>query len=111
MRRWLAILIIAAVGGPVQAQSQAGTAASGPAPTKRLDLTLPKENPTVRASKQATMPGEFPSQRDNVKQIQIPLGKSANLGSTGGGIDDSVARCRAKRTSEEREACEARLDI
>jgi hypothetical protein len=45
-----------------------------------------------------------------VQQIRIPFGKSGPSGSSGGGIDDSVARCRAKVTSEAREACEAGLD-
>ena len=63
----------------------------------------------MRASKQATIPGENRPQRQTVQQIRIPLGKPAGA-STGGGIDDSVARCRAKVTSEAREACEAGLD-
>jgi len=112
MRPWLLIAVVMATfAGPASAQSRPDPAASAPAPNKRLDLNLPRENPTVRASKQATMPGDLPSQRQELKQFQIPLGKRPDLGqSGGGGIDDSVARCRAKRTSEEREACEARLD-
>jgi hypothetical protein len=112
MRPWLVVLVVmAALAGPAHAQAQAQPAASAPLPPKRLNLNLPKENPAVRANRQATMPGDLPSQRQDLKQIQIPLGKSADAGpSRGGGIDDSAARCRAKRTSEEREACEARLD-
>jgi hypothetical protein len=111
LRTWLAVaLAVAMAGGFTRASSQPATAASAPPPNKRLNLDLPKENPAVRANRQATMPGDLPSQRQNLKQIQIPLGKSTDTGPSGGGIDDSVARCRAKRTSEEREACEARLD-
>ena len=44
-------------------------------------------------------------------QLNVKFGKgSSRAGPTTGGIDDSVARCRAKRTSAEREACEAGLD-
>jgi hypothetical protein len=112
MRPWVVVLVVvAALGSPARAPSQAQNAASAPVPAKRLNLNLPPENPAVRANRQATMPGDLPSQRQNLKQIQIPLGKSDDAGpSRGGGIDDSAARCRAKRTSEEREACEARLD-
>ncbi len=97
------------MSSPAHAQSQPGAAASAPVPAKRLNLNLPSENPAVRANRQATMPGDLPSQRQNLKQIQIPFGKGDAGASRGGGIDDSAARCRAKRTSEEREACEARL--
>ena len=112
MRPWLVIGLVMAVPGALAlAQTQPPPAASAPVPAKRLNLNLPSENPAVRANRQATMPGDLPSQRQNLKQIQIPLGKSTDTGpSRGGGIDDSAARCRAKRTSEEREACEARLD-
>jgi hypothetical protein len=112
MRAWLVIpLAMVVSGGLAHAQSQPQPAASAPVPAKRLNLDLPSENPAVRANRQATMPGDLPSQRQNLKQIQIPLGKSGDSGASGrSGIDDSAARCRAKRTSEEREACEARLD-
>ena len=112
IRRWVAIAVtVVMAGGPAHAQAQPQAAASAPVPAKRLNLELPSENPAVRANRQATMPGDLPSQRQNLKQIQIPLGKRIDTGPSGGsGIDDSVARCRAKRTSEEREACEARLD-
>jgi hypothetical protein len=112
IRTWLAVAVAVAIAsGLAHAQTQPPPAASAPVPPKRLNLNLPSENPAVRANRQATMPGDLPSQRQNLKQIQIPLGKSTDAGpSRGGGIDDSAARCRAKRTSEEREACEARLD-
>jgi hypothetical protein len=112
MRPWLVILAVMAVPADLtHAQTQPQSAASAPLPPKRLNLELQKESPAVRGNRQATIPGDLPSQRQNLKQIQIPLGKSTNTGpSTGGGIDDSAARCRAKPTSQEREACEARLD-
>ena len=44
-------------------------------------------------------------------RLRIPLGQGTRgSGSATGGIDDSMARCRAKRTSDERERCEAGLD-
>ena len=108
----LSMLLVAAISiGPAMAQVQApAPAASAPPPIdQRLHSTPASENPTVRASKQATIPGENRPQRQTVQQIRIPIGKPAGS-STGGGIDDSVARCRAKVTSEAREACEAGLD-
>jgi hypothetical protein len=111
MKRLLMLLVAAISIGPAMAQAQApARAASAPPPIdQRLHPTPAPENPTVRASKQATIPGENRPQRQTVQQIRIPLGKPAGP-STGGGIDDSVARCRAKVTSEAREACEAGLD-
>ena len=111
MKRLLMLVLAGMLIGPASAQTQA-PAASAPAepPTKRLSTTPAPENPTVRASKQAQIPGDLRPQRQTVQQIRIPLGKSGSGGSGGGGIDDSVARCRAKVTSEAREACEAGLD-
>jgi len=103
----LAGFLIVPAGAQTQAQAPA---ASAPPPAKRLNTAPAPENPTVRASKQATIPGDLRPQRQTVQQIRIPFGKSGPAGSSGGGIDDSVARCRAKVTSEAREACEAGLD-
>ena len=64
----------------------------------------------MQRSKEATIPGDLRPERQTVPQVRIPLGKGSYSGGTSGGIDDSVARCRAKRTSEERERCEAGLD-
>ncbi|HET9205353.1 MAG TPA: hypothetical protein VFO28_03875 [Burkholderiaceae bacterium] len=112
MMRLLMWVLVGLALGPVSAQvqtpSDAASAVSPPA--KRLNTTPAPENPTVRASKQAQIPGDLRPQRQTVQQIRIPLGKSGSGGGSGGGIDDSVARCRAKVTSEAREACEAGLD-
>ena len=112
MRRLLMLVLAGFAVGPAsaQTQAQAPAASAAPPPAKRLNSAPAAENPTVRASKQATIPGELRPQRQTVQQVRIPLGKSGNGASTGGGIDDSVARCRAKVTSEAREACEAGLD-
>jgi hypothetical protein len=110
MNRLLMLVLAGFVcGASAQTQAPAPAASAAPPPAKRLNATPAPENPTVRASKQATIPGENRPQRQTVQQIRIPLGKPAGS-STGGGIDDSVARCRAKVTSEAREACEAGLD-
>jgi hypothetical protein len=52
-----------------------------------------------------------------VPQLSIPFKRTEDAKANnpmrskpvGGGIDDSVAQCRAKRTAEEREACERAL--
>jgi hypothetical protein len=112
MKRLLVMLLAGLAICPAGAQTQAPPpAASAPPPLdKRLNPTPAPENPTVRASKQSQIPGDLRPQRQTVQQIRIPIGKSGGSGSGGGGIDDSVARCRAKVTSEAREACEAGLD-
>ena len=115
MKRLLATLILAMVTiGPAIAQPQAAPpAASGPqTPYKRVQPLPPPEAPAVQRSKEATIPGDLRPERETVPQIRIPLNKQKypSGSSSGGGINDSVARCRAKRTSEEREACEAGLD-
>ena len=111
MKRLLMLIAAAASIGMASAQTQAPAAAASaaPPPPKRLSNAPAPENPTVRASKQSQIPGDLRPQRQTVQQIRIPIGKSGSGGS-GGGIDDSVARCRAKVTSEAREACEAGLD-
>jgi hypothetical protein len=103
---------LAAVGGAASAQMQTPAApASGPTtPYKRINPLPPPEAPAVRKSKESTMPGDLRPERQTVPQVRIPLGKVYQGESGGGGIDDSVARCRAKRTSEERERCEAGLE-
>jgi len=115
MKRSLATLVLAVVTiGPAIAQPQAAPpAASAPqTPYKRIQPLPPPEAPAVQRSKEATIPGDLRPERETVPQIRIPLNKQKypSGGSSGGGIDDSVARCRAKRTSEERERCEAGLD-
>ena len=111
MRRWFIMLAAAAALGVASAQTQ--PPASAPVtPYKRVQPLPPPEAPAVQRSKEATIPGDLRPERETVPQIRIPLNKHKypSGGSSGGGIDDSVARCRAKRTSEERERCEAGLD-
>jgi hypothetical protein len=116
MKRSLATLVLAVVTiGPAIAQPQAAPpAASAPqTPYKRIQPLPPPEAPAVQRSKEATIPGDLRPERENVPQVRIQLNKQkypSGSSSSGGGIDDSVARCRAKRTSEERERCEAGLD-
>ena len=116
MKRLLATLVLAAMTiGPLMAQTQAAApAASAPqTPYKRIQPLPPPEAPAVQRSKEATIPGDLRPERENVPQVRIQLNKQkypSGSSSSGGGIDDSVARCRAKRTSAEREACEAGLD-
>src|SRR5215471_7024494 len=104
MRRFV-MLIAAMALEPAAAQQQTpAPAASAPAtPYKRVQPIPPPEAPAVQRSKEATIPGDLRPDRETVPQIRIPLGKRQYAPSAGGsGIDDSVARCRAKRTSEER---------
>lgn len=108
------VMLVAAIAlEPAAAQQQAAPAPAASAPTtpyKRIQPLPPPEAPAVQKSKGATIPGDLRPDRETVPQIRIPLGKgSYRAGPSTGGIDDSVARCRAKRTSEEREACEAGL--
>ena len=112
MKRWWVMLMLAAVNEAATAQPQGPEpAASKPAtPYKRVNPIPPPEAPAVQRSKEATIPGDLRPERETVPQIRIPLGKRQVAPSSGSGIDDSVARCRAKRTSEERERCEAGLD-
>jgi len=113
MRRCLILLALAAALGAASAQTQTPPAppASGPTtPYKRINPLPPPEGPAVRRSKEATIPGDLRPERQTVPQVRIPFGKVYQGESSGSGIDDSVARCRAKRTSEERERCEAGLD-
>jgi hypothetical protein len=121
MKRLLATLALATMAiGPAMAQPQpaapAASAASAPPPTSNKPRLTPMplphpEAPAVQRSKEATIPGDLRPERQAVPQLNLPFGKgSPRAGPTTGGIDDSVARCRAKRTSEEREACEAGLD-
>jgi hypothetical protein len=102
---------------PAQPPAQQGwtpvpQGASSPLPPakKRINTSPPTDTPTVKAYKESTNP-DYRPERETIPQISIPLGKgSYRAGPAAGGIDDSVARCRAKRTSAEREACEAGLD-
>ena len=114
MRRLLVGLVVAAaaLGGALAQTTAPAPAASAPAtPYKRINPIPPPEPPAVQRSKEATIPGDLRPEREPVPQIRIPIGKgSYRAGPSTGGIDDSVARCRAKRTSEERERCEAGLD-
>ncbi len=121
MKRLLATLVLATMAiGPAIAQTQpaapaASAASAPPAPSNKPRLApmpMPQpEAPAVQRSKGATIPGDLRPERQTVPQLTVPFGKgSSRAGPTTGGIDDSVARCRAKRTSEEREACEAGLD-
>jgi len=113
MKRWFVMWLAAAALAPATAQPQApqGAASAPTTPYKRVQPLPPPEAPAVQKSKEATIPGDLRPDRETVPQIRIPLGKgSYRSGPSTGGIDDSVARCRAKRTSEEREACEAGLD-
>ena len=114
MQRWCVMVVIAAVMSAATAQPQApAAAASAPkTPYKRVQPLPPPEPPAVQRSKEATIPGDLRPEREPVPQIRIPLHKNqySSRPPSGGGIDDSVARCRAKRTSEERERCEAGLD-
>jgi len=115
MQGWLAVLAIMGVtlvGASAHAADAPAAAASAPAtPYKRVKPVPPPEGTAVQRSKEATIPGDFRPERQTVPQLRIPLGKGAHReGPASGGVDDSVARCRAKPTSEERERCEASLD-
>lgn len=114
MKRWWVMLIGAtATLGAATAQQQApAPAASAPVtPYKRVKPLPPPEPTAVQRSKEATIPGDLGPDRTIVPQLRIPFGKgSYHGGPSTGSIDDSVARCRAKKTSEERERCEAALD-
>jgi hypothetical protein len=116
MRRLLVSLAFTAVAqGGASAQTVAAPvpapAASRPTtPYKRIHPIPPPQPPAVQRSKEATIPGDLQPEPRTVPQIRIPLGKGSYSHGTTGGVDDSVARCRAKRTSEERESCEAGLD-
>ena len=107
----------APASSPAQSPAQQGwtpvpQGASSPLPPakKRINTSPPTDTPTVKAYKESTNP-DYRPERETIPQISIPLGKgSYRAGPAAGGIDDSVARCRAKRTSAEREACEAGLD-
>jgi hypothetical protein len=107
----------APVQSPAQSPAQQGwtpvpQGASSPLPPakKRINTSPPTDTPTVKAYKESTNP-DYRPERATIPQLSIPLGKgSYRAGPATGGIDDSVARCRAKRTSAEREACEAGLD-
>jgi len=114
--KWLLVIpvVAAATVGSASAQKTdaAAPAASAPVtPYKRVKPLPPPEPTAVQRSKEATIPGDLRPDRTIVPQVRVPLGKgSHHSGPTTGGIDDSVARCRAKKTSEERERCEAGLD-
>jgi hypothetical protein len=128
LMKWLfATLVLATMAiGPAMAQPQAAApaappasaapAASAPRPGDKpllAPMKMPQpEAPAVQRSKEATIPGDLRPERQNVPQLNLKFGKGSpgGAGPTTGGIDDSVARCRAKRTSAEREACEAGLD-
>jgi hypothetical protein len=125
MKRLLATLVLATMAiGPAMAQTQpaapaapaASAASAPPAPSNKPRLApmpMPQpEAPSVQRSKAATIPGDLRPERQNVPQLNLKFGKGSPgaAGPTTGGVDDSVARCRAKRTSAEREACEAGLD-
>ena len=115
MKRLLVMVVLADLtlgGASAQTADAPAPAASRPAtPYKRVNPIPPPDAPAVQRSKEATIPGDLRPERETVPQIRIPLGKgSYKSGPSSGGIDDSVARCRAKRTSEERERCEAGLD-
>lgn len=113
MKRRLAVLAIMGVMlVGTAAHAVDAPAASAPAtPYKRVKPLPPPEGTAVQRSKEATIPGDLRPELQPVPQIRIPIGKGTHReGPAAGGIDDSVARCRAKRTSEERERCEASLD-
>jgi hypothetical protein len=113
MKRWFWMWVAACALDPALAQQPAPAPAPPPGPTtpyKRVQPLPPPEAPAVQRSKEATIPGDLRPERETVPQVRIPLGKRQYAPSHGTGIDDSVARCRAKRTSEERERCEAGLD-
>src|SRR5262245_19449567 len=107
----LGFAIVALDGASAQTDKPAPAASAPTTPYKRVNPIPPPEATAVQRSKEATIPGDLRPERETVPQVRIPLGKgSYRAGPATGGIDDSVARCRAKRTSEERERCEAGLD-
>jgi hypothetical protein len=90
------------------------TALAAPVPQH----ALPQENPTVRASRQAQVPGDLRPERPVIPQVSIPIRRAGTMKPqnrlkstpTTSSIDDSVARCRAMASAQEREECERELD-
>ena len=125
MNRLLVALVLSlAWAGHAAAEDR--PAASAPADAKPTDAksraaqrALPVESPAISAVEKTQVPGDIRPERRVSPQLAVPLtpegrvvrGRSqdARVRPAAGGIDDRAARCRAKATQAEREACEREL--
>lgn len=122
----LALALSGAAASSVQAQVPARipaplAAAAASAPPV-VDKSKPRPMTPAEKRESATAPGDVRPEDPVVPQISIPLGKTPpapaqskaqvqrhDRAAAMGGVDDSVARCKAAETNAARDACLARL--
>ncbi len=120
----LALLSAGAIANLAAAQSPARVPAPVAAPPASappvLNKTKPRAMTPAEQRDSATVPGDLRPEEPVVPQFSVPLGKApaANAPAQAqrhdkaaamGGVDDSVARCKAAATPAAREACLDRL--
>lgn len=111
---------------PVHAQAPARVPAPLAEPAASAPPVVNKAQPRAMTPAEkrdsATVPGAVRPEEPVVPQISIPLGKTPpaptlskaqqqrqDKAAAMGGVDDSVARCKAAATPAERDACMTRL--
>jgi hypothetical protein len=107
---------------PARAATPVAAAAPAPASAPVGSKSTPRPMTPAQKSQAATVPGDVRPEEPVVPQISIPLGRTppAPLATSSaaqrkraaaaasGGIDDSIARCKAMETKGERDDCLAR---
>jgi hypothetical protein len=106
------LAVLAATTLPVVVRAQASAPAAKPAVAPSAPSTRPKPSPNLMTpeEKRDTATRDLQPERPIEPQVSIPLSKKgAPAGkSTGGGIDDAAARCKAEATEAARSACRER---
>ncbi len=105
---------------PVRVPAPLAEAAASAPPV--VNKSMPRAMTPAEKRSSATVPGDVRPEEPVVPQISIPLGKTPpapalskaqqqrqDKAAAMGGVDDSVARCKAAATPAERDACLTRL--
>jgi hypothetical protein len=122
----LMFAIAAVWAAAAQAQAPARVPAPLAAPAASAPAVVNKDRPRAMSPAEkrdsAVVPGDVRPEEPVVPQISVPLGKTPpaptlskaqqqrhDKAAAMGGVDDSVARCKAAKTPGERDACLTRL--
>jgi hypothetical protein len=111
-----------AVFAQVPARVPAPLAAAAASAPPVVNKAQPRAMTAAEKRDSASVPGDVRPEEPVVPQISIPLGKTPpaptlskaqqqrqDKAAAMGGVDDSVARCKAAKTPAERDACLTRL--
>jgi hypothetical protein len=116
-----AAMACAALAPGAQAQAVAPAVSAAPASAPAVDKSMPRPMTAAEKRDSATVPGDVRPEEPVIPQISVPLGRTppapaqtkADLerkrqAAAKGGVEDSIARCKAVPTKSEREDCLSR---